>query len=36
MKKALVILTMMSGKLWFFLEGFIIICLVRVLKGVMK
>jgi len=27
---------MISGKLWFFLEGLFIICLVKVLKGVMK
>ena len=32
----LITLAMISGKLWFFLEGLFIICLVKVLKGVMK
>ena len=36
MKTVMTILTMISGKLWLFLEGLFIICLVRVLKGVMK
>ncbi len=36
MKAALTILVMISGKLWFFMEGLFIICLVKVLKGVMK
>ena len=36
MKSALTILVMISGKLWFFMEGLFILCLVKVLKGVMK
>ena len=36
MKVALITLAMISGKLWFFLEGLFIICLVKVLKGVIK
>jgi len=36
MKTALITLAMISGKLWFFLEGLFIICLVKVLKGVIK
>jgi hypothetical protein len=36
MKTAIVIITMISGKLWFFIEALFLICLVRVLKGVIK
>ena len=36
MKTAIVILTMISGKLYFFMEAMFIICLVKVLKGVIK
>jgi len=36
MKTAIVIITMISGKLWFFLEALFVICLVKVLKGVIK
>ena len=36
MKTAIVILTMICGKLYFFIEALVVICLVRVLKGVIK
>ena len=36
MKTAIVIVTMMAGKLYFLFEALIVICLVKMLKGVMR
>ncbi len=36
MKTAIVIVTMIAGKFYFFIEALFVICLVKMLKGVMK
>ena len=34
MRTAVAIVAMISGKLWFFMEALVLICLIKLIKGV--